>query len=81
LLEQTNNLVVGISVNTNDSMTVPRSSTIYLTNITINPALPVQFYRLVYPWNYRNRWPGKCNLSRLLFVAEFFIFACGQTPK
>ena len=42
LLEQTNNLAVGISANTNDSMTVPRSSTIYLTNITINPALPVQ---------------------------------------
>jgi hypothetical protein len=49
LLEQTNNLVVGISANTNDWMTVPGLSTIYSTNITINHALPAEFYRLVYP--------------------------------
>jgi fibronectin-binding autotransporter adhesin len=49
LLEQTNNLAAGISANTNDWMTVPGSTTIHSTNITINPALPSEFYRLVYP--------------------------------
>jgi hypothetical protein len=49
LLEQTNNLVLGISANTNDWLIVLGSSTIYWTNITINHALLAQFYRLVYP--------------------------------
>jgi autotransporter-associated beta strand protein len=49
LLVQTNHLVGGISTVSTDWMTVPGSTTINQTNITINPALPTEFYRLVYP--------------------------------
>jgi hypothetical protein len=49
LLVQTNHLASGLSANTNDWTTVPGSSAIDQTNITINPALPTEFYRLVYP--------------------------------
>jgi autotransporter-associated beta strand protein len=49
LLVQTNNLSAGISSNTNDWTTVPGSAGINQTNITMNPALPAEFYRLVYP--------------------------------
>ena len=49
LLVQTNNLAAGISLNTNDWTTVSGSTAINQTNITINPALPAEFYRLVYP--------------------------------
>ena len=49
LLVQTNDLAQGISANTNDWTTVPGSASIYQTNITINPAMPTEFYRLVYP--------------------------------
>ena len=49
LLVQTNNLAKGISSNTNDWMTVPGSTGINSTNITMNPTLPTEFYRLVYP--------------------------------
>ena len=49
LLVQTNNLAAGVSSNTNDWTTVTGSAGIDSTNITINPALPSEFYRLVYP--------------------------------
>ena len=49
LLVQTNNLAAGVSSNTNDWTTVTGSTGIDSTNITINPALPSEFYRLVYP--------------------------------
>jgi hypothetical protein len=49
LLVQTNNRASGISSKTNDCMTVPGSSGIDQTNITIDPTLPTEFYRLVYP--------------------------------
>jgi hypothetical protein len=46
---QTNNLKNGLSTNTNDWMTVPGSTGINSTNFPINPALPVEFYELIYP--------------------------------
>ena len=49
LLVQTNHLANGLSANTNDWTTVAGSSSVDATNITINPALPAEFYRLVYP--------------------------------
>ena len=49
LLVQTNNLVAGISSNTNDWGTVPNSSTTNHVSITIDPTKPTEFYRLVYP--------------------------------
>jgi len=49
LLVQTNNLGAGVSANTNDWTTVPGSSSINQTNITIDPTKSAEFYRLVYP--------------------------------
>jgi autotransporter-associated beta strand protein len=49
LLVQTNNLAAGVSANTNDWMTVLGSAGINQTNITMDPAKPAEFYRLVYP--------------------------------
>ena len=49
LLVQTNNLAAGVSSNTNDWTTVPGTTGIDHINITINPAMPSEFYRLVYP--------------------------------
>jgi autotransporter-associated beta strand protein len=49
LLVQTNNLANGVSANTNDWTTVVGSTLVDSTNITINPTLPTEFYRLVYP--------------------------------
>jgi hypothetical protein len=49
LLVQTNNLSKGISANIDDWETVPGSTNINQTNITIDPALPAEFYRIVYP--------------------------------
>ena len=49
LLVQTNNLSSGISANPADWGTVSGSSGIDTTNITINPALPTEFYQMVYP--------------------------------
>ena len=49
LLVQTNNLAAGISGNPADWGTVTGSSTTNLENITINPALPSEFYQMVYP--------------------------------
>jgi len=46
---QTNHLPAGISLNTNDWMTVPGSMGINRTNITIDPTQPMEFYRLGYP--------------------------------
>jgi len=49
LLVQTNNLASGISLNTNDWVTVPGSAGINQTNFTVDPTKPTEFYRLVYP--------------------------------
>lgn len=49
LLMQTNNLNLGLSLNTNDWMTVPNSSVTNQLTITLNPLLPAEFYQLVYP--------------------------------
>jgi len=49
LLVQTNHLASGISENTNDWMTVPGSTGINQTNLTLDPSKPMEFYRLVYP--------------------------------
>ena len=49
LLVQTNNLRNGLSINTNDWMTVPGSTSLDATNFPINPALPAEFYELIYP--------------------------------
>jgi hypothetical protein len=49
LLEQTNNLINGISANTNDWGTVPGSAATNSVPLTNNPALPDEFFRLVYP--------------------------------
>jgi autotransporter-associated beta strand protein len=46
---QTNHLAGGISANPNDWGTVLGSTAINQTNLTINPAVPTEFYRLVYP--------------------------------
>ena len=49
LLVQTNHLASGLSANTNDWSIVPGSTSVNQTNITINPALPTEFYKLVPP--------------------------------
>ena len=49
LIAQTNNLVNGISGNTNDWGTVSGSASTNLIAIPIAPAKPMGFYRLVYP--------------------------------
>ena len=49
LLAQTNHLAAGISGNTNDWGTVSGSAATNQVIMTINPALPAEFYRLVYP--------------------------------
>ena len=49
LLVQTNNLSAGLSANPADWAAVPGSASVDSTNITINPALPAEFYQLVYP--------------------------------
>ena len=49
LLAQTNNLAAGISANTNDWGTVTGSAATNQVTLPINPALPAEFYRLVYP--------------------------------
>jgi hypothetical protein len=49
LLVQTNHLATGVSSNTNDWATVPGTDGVNQTNITMNPALSTEFYRLVYP--------------------------------
>jgi hypothetical protein len=48
LLVQTNHLT-GLSSNPTDWTTVPGSAGINQTNIPINPANKVEFYRMVYP--------------------------------
>jgi len=49
LLQQTNNLISGISSNTNDWGTVAGSTTTNQEIITIDAAKPTEFYQLVYP--------------------------------
>jgi hypothetical protein len=49
LLEQTNNLVTGVSVNPIDWSPVSGSAATNQVIITIDPAKPTEFYRLVYP--------------------------------
>ena len=49
VLQQTNNLVKGLSRNTNDWMRVAGSSAANQISIQINQASPAGFYRLVYP--------------------------------
>ena len=49
LIVQTNNLAAGISSNPTDWMTVAGSQSVNTTNITMDPALPTEFYQLVYP--------------------------------
>lgn len=46
---QTNNLASGLSRNTNDWMVIPGTASVNTTNLTIDPAKPASFYRLVYP--------------------------------
>jgi hypothetical protein len=49
LLAQTNNLAQGISTHTNDWGTVSGSAGTNQVNLTIDPAKPAEFYRMVYP--------------------------------
>ena len=49
LLMQTNNLTKGISMNTNDWSMVANSSQTNQIVLPVNPSLPTEFYRLVYP--------------------------------
>jgi len=49
LVVQTNNLALGLSSNTNDWMTVPGSTGTNQESIPLNPALPAEFYKLIYP--------------------------------
>jgi len=49
LVVQTNNLALGLSSNTNDWMTVPGSTGTNQESILLNPALPAEFYKLIYP--------------------------------
>ena len=49
LLQQTNNLATGISLNTNDWETISGSSTTNQVSIAIEPAKPTEFFRLIYP--------------------------------
>src|ERR1019366_2945156 len=49
LLVQTNNLELGLSLNTNDWGTVSGSAATNKVSIPIDPARPTEFYRMVYP--------------------------------
>jgi autotransporter-associated beta strand protein len=49
LLMQTNNLANGVSSNTNDWGMVANSSQTNQIALPVNPSLPTEFYRLVYP--------------------------------
>ena len=49
LLEQTNNLDLGVSSNPNDWGTVSGSTITNQMTIPIDPAMPGDYYRLVYP--------------------------------
>ena len=49
LLQQTNHLALGVSSNPNDWGTVSGSASTNQVNMTIDPAKPTVFYRLVYP--------------------------------
>jgi autotransporter-associated beta strand protein len=49
LLQQTNHLAQGISANTNDWGTVSGSASTNKVSLTIDPAKPTEFYRMVYP--------------------------------
>ncbi len=49
LLVQTNNLVNGLSVNPNDWAAVPNSQQTNQVTLPVDAALPMQFYRLIYP--------------------------------
>jgi hypothetical protein len=49
LLMQTNNLNGGISLNTNDWTTVSSSQQTNQVTLPVAPALPAEFYRLIYP--------------------------------
>ena len=49
LLMQTNRLTNGISFNTNDWATVPVSQQTNQVSLPIDPTLPAEFYRLIYP--------------------------------
>ncbi len=49
LLEQTNHLQQGLSDNINDWMTVPGSTGVNSASFPINPALPTEFFKLIYP--------------------------------
>ncbi len=49
LLVQTNQLVGGISVNTNDWMVVPGSTLTNQVSLPVNQVIPSEFYRLVSP--------------------------------
>jgi hypothetical protein len=49
LLMQTNRLTNGVSFNTNDWATVPVSQQTNQVSLPIDPTLPAEFYRLIYP--------------------------------
>ncbi len=49
LVVQTNHLSQGVSFNLTDYSTVPGSAATNRLTVPINPALPAEFYRLVYP--------------------------------
>jgi hypothetical protein len=49
LLMQTNHFTNGISLNTNDWGTVPGSQQTNQVSLPIDPTLPLEFYRLIYP--------------------------------
>jgi len=49
LLQQTNNVVKGISLNANDWMRVAGSAGTNRFTIPVNPTIPASFYRLTYP--------------------------------
>ena len=49
LLMQTNNFTSGISANTNDWVTVSSSTQTNYISLPLDPTLPAEFYRLVYP--------------------------------
>ena len=51
LLVQTNNLVNGLSLNTNDWMLVPNSTGTNQISVPVDSSKPVEFYRLVGPWS------------------------------
>jgi autotransporter-associated beta strand protein len=49
LLVQTNNIASGLSSNTNDWAAVPAAAATNALTVPLDPALPAEFYRLVYP--------------------------------